>query len=167
MEIYFSTLENTDLQQLYDVFMEAFANFRITRETNFQLFESMLRDSQYDPKLSIGAFESGSRSLIGFVLNRMETGEGSKTAYAILVGTKPSWRRQGVMSRIFEQVLPLLREQGVQVYYTETKKNNQPAIGLYRKQGFQIAGSVVTEVNTVCGTRSTEQYRLVLQLPGT
>ena len=152
------------IQEIYDLFMEAFEGFQITKECTLQLFREMLRSNDYHPLFSMGAFDGSTNKIIGFVLNNVKTINDKKTAYAILVATKPEYRRQNVMSQIFAEVLPILRREQVSIYYTETKRNNEPAINLYLKTGFHITRSVTTEVTTTNGIRQVEQVELLLNL---
>jgi ribosomal protein S18 acetylase RimI-like enzyme len=158
------TLENTSYQLLFDAFIESFQGFRIVAEATFEDFCTMLNNNGYDPAISIGAFTSDTGELAGFILNSMKELESKKTAYIILTGTKPLFRRQGLMKTIFRQIRQLLLDKKVKLYTTEVLLNNEPALKLYQSQGFTIKGEVTTVVTTSAGSRELIQYEMVLDL---
>jgi ribosomal protein S18 acetylase RimI-like enzyme len=138
----YSTLENTSVQTLFLAYLQAFADFPSTRTLSIETFQNMLQRRGYIPGISLGAFERSSHTLGGFILNGFRTCNGKNTAYDIVSGTLPSYRRQGIANTMFEQLKVLLRQKNAEQYVTEVKKDNAAAIELYKKQGFEIRGGL-------------------------
>ena len=70
----------------------------------------------------------------------------------------------GIARTIFEKVIVLLKERGIEVYKTETKRSNTIAQNMYRSLGFEITEEVVTTLKTLNGSREVEQYEVVMKL---
>ena len=96
----------------------------------------LLRRRGYRADLSLGAFDG--EELVGFVFNGSGDWNGRPTAYDTGTAVLPAWRRQGVSTRLFEALLPLLRERGIRQYLLEVIKSNTGAVDLYRKSGFTV-----------------------------
>ena len=75
--------------------------------------------------------------LVSYVLNSILERD-IKTAYDILTGTIPNYRRQGILRTIFEKMKILLQQNEVKLYTTEVLKTNPGALELYLSVGFAI-----------------------------
>ena len=87
-----------------------------------------------------------------------------RTAYDILTGTIPDYRRKGISKAIFDKVKILLKERQVELYTTEVKRNNTIAWNLYQSIGFEIKKEIVTTIKTPKGIRQVEQYEIVMKI---
>lgn len=161
--ITYTTLETVSYETIYNAFVKAFVGFRIVTEATYESFCEMLMEQKYDAAISIGAFESETGELVSFVLNSILRDD-TQTAYDILTGTIPEYRRQGLSRIIFEKVKGLLKQKHKVLYKTEVKKNNAPAITLYKSIGFEIQNEVVTTVKIPGGSRAVEQYEIVMRM---
>lgn len=61
-------------------------------------------------------------------------------AHLLNLAVHPEARRQGVGSALLERALGLARSSGARGVWLEVRTSNRPAIELYRKFGFRIAG---------------------------
>jgi len=113
--IRYSTLENVSTKELFDAFMLSFQGFQITTETTYESFSEMLEERNYDSTISIGAFDSETGELVSYVLNSILERD-VKTAYDILTGTIPNYRRKGISRTIFEKMKILLQQNEVIIY---------------------------------------------------
>lgn len=162
--IKYSTLENVSAEVLYEMNLKTMsANSQLKKEINLDMFCEMLREHDYDPTISIGAFDTETGECVSIVLNSILKCE-KKTAYDILTCTIPEYRRMGIAKTIFEKVKVLLKDKGIEIYTTETKRNNFIAQNMYRSLGFEITREVVTTLKTPHGSREVEQYELVMKL---
>ncbi len=159
--IKYSTLENISNEVLYKTNMKT-ASERLKKEVNLDMFCEMLRERDYDPTISVGAFDMDTGECVSLVLNSIL--KDKKTAYDIITCTIPEYRRRGIARTIFENVKVLLRERGIEIYTTETKRDNVIAQNMYRSLGFEITKEVVTTLKTPYGSREVEQYELVMRL---
>lgn len=161
--ITYSTLENVTKQELFEAFMSSFQGFRITTETTYESFFEMLDQRNYDPTISLGAFDSETGELVSYVLNSVLDRD-VKTAYDILTGTVPSYRRRGISRMIFEKMRVLLQQNEVKIYTTEVLKSNPGALGLYLSVGFFINKEVVHIITTPKGSREVFEYEIVMNV---
>ena len=123
----------------------------------------MLKEQNYDPTISVGAFDTDTGECVSLVLNSILKDK-EKTAYDIITCTIPEYRRRGIARTIFEKVKVLLRERGIDIYITETKRDNVTAQSMYRSLGFEITNEVVTTLKTLTGSRQVEQVEVVMKL---
>ena len=161
--IIYSTLENVTKQELFDAFILSFQGFRIITETTYESFCEMLEQRNYDATISIGAVDSDTGELVSYVLNSMLERD-VKTAYDILTGTIPSYRRRGISKKIFEKMKLLLQQNEVKIYTTEVLKNNSEALGLSLAVGFSIRNEVVNTITTPKGSRDVFEYEIVMNV---
>lgn len=161
--IKYSTMEKVSKEVLFETFMKTADSFRIKDEVNLDMFCEMLIEHDYDPTISIGAFDTGTGELVSFVLNSILKND-KKTAYDILTGTIPNYRRMGISRAIFDKVKILLKEKQVELYTTEVKRNNTIAWNLYKSIGFEIKKEVVTIIKTPYGNREVEQYEIIMKI---
>ena len=161
--ISYSTLENVSDKELYEAFMLSFQGFRITTETTYESFTEMLIERNYDASISFGAFDSETGKLVSYVLNSILERE-NKTAYAILTGTLPNYRRRGIARTIFDKLKDILQQQEVEIYTTTVLKRNSEALGLYLSVGFTIKKEVVNIIKTPKGSREVYEYEIVMSI---
>ncbi len=161
--IKYITLENVSNKILFEAFMQSFQGFRITTETTYESFSEMLAERNYDPKISIGAFDTETGELVSYVLNSILVKD-VKTAYDILTGTIPNYRRRGISKTIFEKLKILLQQNGVMLYTTEVLKNNTGALELYLSVGFKIKDEVVNVIKTPKENREVYENEIVMSI---
>ena len=160
--IKYSTLENVSNEVLFDTNWKTMSE-RLKKEVNLERFCEMLREQDYDPTISVGAFDTETGECVSLVLNSILKDK-DKTAYDIITCTIPEYRRRGIARTIFEKVKVLLRERGIEIYTTETKRDNVIAQSMYQSLGFEITNEVVTTLKTLNGSRQVEQVEVIMKL---
>ena len=160
--ITYTTLENVSGEVLFETNWKTMSE-RLKKEVNLDRFCEMLREQDYDPTISVGAFDTETGECVSLVLNCILKDK-EKTAYDIITCTIPEYRRRGIARTIFEKVKVLLKERGIEIYTTETKRDNVIAQSMYRSLGFEIKNEVVTTMKTPNGSRQVEQYEVVMKL---
>ena len=160
--ITYTTLENVSGEVLFETNRKTMSE-RLKKEVNVDSFCEMLREQDYDPTISVGAFDTETGECVSLVLNSILKDK-EKTAYDIITCTIPEYRRRGIARTIFENVKVLLRERGIEIYTTETKRDNIIAQNMYRSLGFEITNEVVTTLKTLNGSRQVEQVEVVMRL---
>ena len=133
--IKYTTLENVSDKVLFETNWKTMSE-RLKKEVNPDSFSEMLREQGYDPTISVGAFDTATGECVGLVLNSILKDK-EKTAYDIITCTIPEYRRRGIARAIFEKVIVLLKERGIETYTTETKRDNLIAQSMYRSLGFE------------------------------
>ncbi|UNL86641.1 GNAT family N-acetyltransferase [Priestia koreensis] len=79
---------------------------------------------------------------IGLVVNGIRTAKGIKLAYNGGTGVKMSYRNDGVGQLLMDEVLEIYQRENVQLATLEAIKENERAISLYRKKGYEIVDYV-------------------------
>ena len=74
--------------------------------------------------------------LVGYTCVRAMYEEAQVCNVAVL----PEYRRQGIAKQLIEEMLRLSAEKGCQVCEVEVNTENTPAVELYKKCGFEVAG---------------------------
>ncbi|RTE07128.1 GNAT family N-acetyltransferase [Paenibacillus whitsoniae] len=80
---------------------------------------------------------------VGLVMNGFRTIAGRKIAWNGGTGIAPAFRGQGFGRQLMERNLELYREQGVDAALLEALIQNNAAIRLYQKVGYEISGRLV------------------------
>ncbi|MCM1311872.1 MAG: GNAT family N-acetyltransferase [Bacteroides sp.] len=132
MEI--KSLDHLSIDEITDSFLEAFSDYAV-HFTHNQV-KSILRRRGFCPMLTFGMFDNG--KLVSFVFNGIGIKDGIPTAYDTGTGTIKSYRGQGLAAEIFRHTEKRLVKQGIARYLLEVLCDNQPAIALYKKLGFEI-----------------------------
>lgn len=87
--------------------------------------------------------------IVGYIMCRMEHGFSdlrrlrfAKKGHIISVAVMPNYRNQGIASSLVEQALSGLSALDADECYLEVRINNNPAINLYKKIGFEITRTI-------------------------
>jgi len=87
--------------------------------------------------------------VVGYIMCRMEHGfsdlrrlKFAKKGHIISVAVIPDYRNQGIGYSLVEKALSALSALQADECYLEVRTNNDPAITLYRKMGFEISRTV-------------------------
>ncbi|WP_276497866.1 GNAT family N-acetyltransferase [Pontibacter litorisediminis] len=131
-----SFLTATDLPQVRETFLEAFADYVVP----VQLSQEQLRDKVERegilPSFCVGAFVG--EELVGFILTALGEWLGKPTAYNAGTGVVPRYRGHGLTQQMYAFLLPKLRESGVEQCLLEVIEGNMPALKTYGKIGFNF-----------------------------
>jgi len=132
----YKTLDNTNIEILHKVFVDAFSDYQVKMDLPIWKFEQMLQRRGYVAEMSIGAFEN--ERLVGFILNGFRIWNGKLTVYDIGTGVIGEYRRQGITNHILSNVKKIIKEKQVEQYLLEVIKSNESAVELYKKQDFEF-----------------------------
>lgn len=135
--INFKSLESTSIDELHKTFIEAFSDYQVNLNMSLSSFEDMLERHGYLNKASVGAFDDD--KLIGFLLVGIRMWNGKMTAYDTGTAIIKKYRSHGITSKMFLKNKELLMAMGIETYLLEVIQNNDAAVKLYRKQGFEIS----------------------------
>lgn len=128
------SLAGSNLDTLFEAFSMAFVDYNI--QLNKAELEKMLNRRGFVAELSFGAFDND--RLVSFTFNGIGMYNGLKTAYDTGTGTLKDYRGQGLASRIFTESIPSLVSAGVKQYLLEVLQDNNSAVSVYTKQGFEV-----------------------------
>lgn len=145
-----TTLSNFTLAEVLDAFEAAFADYAVSFSRD-QL-ESMLQRRGFTPALSAAVVNDG--SIIAFVLNGVAEYHGKLTAYDIGTGTLPEFRGRRLTDRLIEHCREEFSLAGVQSCLLEVLSNNEPAIAIYKRQGYSVTREFI------CHTAQASELRV-------
>ncbi|ETI67714.1 GNAT family N-acetyltransferase [Neobacillus vireti] len=114
-----------------------FVQIEMTAETFFQRFIN----EGLSMNMSLVAFDG--EEPVAIILNGVRTIDGKKTVWNGGTGVATSYRGKGVSKQLMEETLKLYAEEGIEVATLEAIKENERAIRLYQKYGYEIIDSVV------------------------
>lgn len=129
-------LNMDDLPQLHRAYVESFADYAIKIQPTLEQISRVLVRNGLRWDISAGAFD-GENRLIAFTANGFDQWLDQPTAYDSGTGVLPAHRRSGAAYKLFEFMLPKLKEEGIRQYLLEVISTNEPALRLYRKLGFE------------------------------
>lgn len=159
MNIHYKYLSGIELEVVFAANIEAFSDYFVPMEMTKEDFRNHLMQNAVDLSMSVGAFSDG--KLIGYTLNGFGDWDGVSTVYDAGTGVVPEYRRQGIGTALFEFMLSTLKEIGTQQMLLEVLTNNEKAIDLYRKIGFEKSRTLnFYEQTSLIKSRQTKKLRL-------
>ncbi|WP_298546512.1 GNAT family N-acetyltransferase [uncultured Aquimarina sp.] len=131
-----NTLRGIDTKDILNVFNESFSDYFIPFQlTEEQLVSKMLAD-KVNLNLSVGVFEH--KKLVAFILHGFDKINNQKIVYNGGTGVIPKKRGFGLTKQMYDFILPVLEEKGINELLLEVITKNTPAIKSYKKSGYKI-----------------------------
>ncbi len=136
----FSFLKEHDIPDLYDAFMGAFADYVVPIKLSRKEFDVKIKREGVQLSFCVGAYQ-GNR-LVGFIMTGLGEWLGKPTAYNAGTGVLPEHRGQRLTERMYEALLPKLRESGIEQCLLEVIRQNEAALKVYQRIGFRTTRSL-------------------------
>lgn len=130
------SLSGVTIQIIYDAFANAFSDYVEPFNLSYEQLKYMIERRGFNLDLSFGAFNKD--QLVGFTLNGIGDWNGKLTAYDTGTGIIKEFRKKGVATKLFNESLPVLRENNISQYLLEVIRTNTSAYELYKKAGFDV-----------------------------
>src|SRR5205807_2562 len=105
-------LDEAYFSRLYDAFILAFSDYVVPFALTEVQFRNHIVLNAVDLDSTIGCVDG--ENLIGFSLNGFGEWLGKSTVYDAGTGVIPDFRRQGVSQKMFDLMLPIFKEKGVE-----------------------------------------------------
>ena len=141
------TLQSVSTEEIRLCFNEAFHKYFVPVNLNAAQFEQKLTIEGYAPSISAGTFAGD--KLVGFILHSEGLHGNKRTAYNSGTGVVPSHRGQQLLRRMYDYLLPLLKEKKVQKSILEVIQENEKAQRAYKDAGFTIVRELYSYQGTV------------------
>ncbi|KAK8660970.1 hypothetical protein V6N13_051874 [Hibiscus sabdariffa] len=121
-------------------------NLMQLKKLNTGVFPVAFPDKYYDDALASGEFSKLAyyRDIcVGAIASRQDKKEdGSIRVYIMSVGVLPPYRGLGIAAKLLNHALDLCLKQHIPEIFLHVQANNEGAIKLYKKFGFEITESV-------------------------
>jgi ribosomal protein S18 acetylase RimI-like enzyme len=130
------SLEHTSIRDILATLNLAFSDYFVPINFTEAYVNERWSASGVDYKLSFGVFDEG--KLVGFIIHAINMYGNTKVAYNASTGIIPSHRRQGLLAKLYDKTISVLKENGIQKSTLECITENQRAVLAYQKVGFQI-----------------------------
>ena len=135
--ITYRRLTDKDFPRLYHATLAAFSDYTVPYQPTQKSLQRMFLINGVSFGLSVGAFDGD--EMIGFAVNAVGVWRGRRTVYNSGTGIVPSCRRRGISRKMFDFILPILREDNIEQYLLEVISENEPAVRLYQSLGFETS----------------------------
>ncbi|WP_299704681.1 GNAT family N-acetyltransferase [uncultured Pontibacter sp.] len=136
----FSFLREQDIPELHDTFHTAFSDYMVPIKLTREDFAMKIKREGIQLTFCVGAYFG--QKLVGFVLTGIGEWLGKPTAYNAGTGVVPEHRSNRLTQRIYAQMLPKLRESGIEQCLLEVIQENTAALKAYQTIGFEITRSL-------------------------
>ncbi|RQO36645.1 GNAT family N-acetyltransferase [Chryseobacterium sp. KBW03] len=132
----FKTLANTSIDEILSVFNHSFSDYIVPFHLTKEVLISKIAAEKLDMNISVGAFEEG--RLVSFILQAEKVENGEKTIYNGGTGVVPESRGKGLVRKMYDFIIPVLKERNANILLLEVIEGNQNAIRAYENLGFTI-----------------------------
>ncbi|MBB6611237.1 GNAT family N-acetyltransferase [Pontibacter sp. Tf4] len=139
-EYSFTLLAAQDMPVLHQIFLNAFADYIVPIQLTEEQFYTKLKREGIEPAFCVGAYSGG--KMVGFILTGLGEYQGKPTAYNAGTGVLPAHRGHHLTRKMYEVLLPKLRESGLERGLLEVIQENEPALRSYKAIGFQVTRSL-------------------------
>ncbi|TZG00148.1 GNAT family N-acetyltransferase (plasmid) [Chryseobacterium panacisoli] len=132
----FKTLANTSIDEILSAFNQSFSDYVVPFHLTREVLISKIAAEKLDMNISVGAFDDG--KLVSFILQSEKVENGEKTIYNGGTGVVPESRGKGLVRKMYDFIIPVLKERNANTLLLEVIEGNQPAIRAYENLGFTI-----------------------------
>ncbi|MFL6562954.1 MAG: GNAT family N-acetyltransferase, partial [Bacillus sp. (in: firmicutes)] len=136
----FKKLTECTVHEMLTAWNRGFEGYFVPMEMTAELFFNRLVNEGLSLKQSLVAFDGAEP--VAIVLNGFRVVDGEKIAWNGGTGIAPEYRGRGVSTFLMEAALKVYSEEGVEVATLEAIKENERAIRLYKKYGYEITDSL-------------------------
>lgn len=132
MEI--KTLKGVEISSIVDAFNKAFSDYVINFSFNNESFQRKIDAENIKLEYSPAAFVNG--EIVGFILNGLDEINGVKSVSNGGTGIVPEQRGQRIVQKLYNYILPILKDEGYRHHQLEVFAGNDKAEKSYENVGF-------------------------------
>lgn len=129
-------LAECTLDEVLKAWNDGFEGYFVQIKLNAEAFLNRLVGEGLSPNHSIVTFDKNKP--VGIVLNGFRNVDGKMIAWNGGTGVATDYRGKGISRALMEEVLEIYKEENVEVATLEVIKENERAIKLYEKYGYDI-----------------------------
>lgn len=141
-------LEGVAIKDLLKAFNESFSDYFTPFQLSAAQLSSKMLADKIDLNLSVGVFEN--ENLIAFILHGYASINNEKTGYNGGTGVLPEKRGAGLTKKMYQFILPWLKNHGMDKLQLEVISENIQAITSYEKVGYKVKRRLVCYKGTIC-----------------
>lgn len=134
-------LNTCTFDEAVQIWNDGFKGYFVDMTVSLDAYLRRFEGDGLSPEHSFIAFRDGKPA--GFLLNGIRTNDGKRVAWNGGTGVSPAFRGQGVGKILVEAALKLYAEESVEIATLEALSNNEAAISLYQKCGYEIIDRLV------------------------
>ncbi|MFH7818099.1 GNAT family N-acetyltransferase [Neobacillus thermocopriae] len=141
MEIKFKKLTECKIEDIIRAWNRGFEGYYINIEMTPDTFFHRMVNEGLSMNHSLLAFHG--ENPVAILVNGIRTLNGKKTAWNGGTGIAPEYRGKGVSRLLMEEAMKIYEKEGIEVATLEAIKENERAIRLYKRFGYEIVDSLV------------------------
>jgi ribosomal protein S18 acetylase RimI-like enzyme len=149
----FRNLADLNITDLLSVFNLSFSDYVVPFHLTLEQLKSKINAEKIDMNLSVGAFQSD--QIVGFILQAEKVEDGKRMIYNAGTGVIPDYRGQGLVRKMYDYIIPMLRDRKTDILTLEVIEGNEPAIRAYTNLGFKISRKLLCFKGTI---KASEKY---------
>jgi ribosomal protein S18 acetylase RimI-like enzyme len=149
----FRNLADLNITDLLSVFNLSFSDYVVPFHLTLEQLKSKINAEKIDMNLSVGAFQSD--QIVGFILQAEKVEDGKRMIYNAGTGVTPEYRGQGLVRKMYDYIIPMLRDRKTDIFTLEVIEGNEPAIRAYTNLGFNISRKLLCFKGTI---KASEKY---------
>ncbi len=135
-------LMTTDPKLIVDCLHEAFSDYAVPMKMPSKYWIDRWEMANISYEYSYGYFDN--HQLVGFLLHGLDHWNGNDCFYNMATGVIPTYRGQGIVTKIYEHCKALLSSNKINYGYLEVLTNNKKAIRAYEKAEFKIIDELIS-----------------------
>ncbi|WP_394140411.1 GNAT family N-acetyltransferase [Cytobacillus oceanisediminis] len=124
------------LEETLTAWNKGFTGYLVPVKMDVQAFMNRMALAGLSPEKSIIAFMHGEPS--GIIMTGIREIDGRKIAWNGGTGIAPEYRGKGLSVTMMEEVMKIYKEENVNIAVLEAIKENERAIRLYKKMGYEV-----------------------------
>ena len=90
--------------------------------------------------IRLAAFANG--EIAGFIIAHVDIERKALFGHIITIDVTPTYRRQGIAQKLLQKTETIFKDHGIKECRLEVREDNAAALNLYRKLGYQKAGTL-------------------------
>ena len=90
---------------------------------------------------TIALVAKADNEVAGFVIIQIEL-DNNEFGHIVTLNIAPNYRHKGIATKLMQEIESLLKQRGVSECHLEVREDNNPAIKLYQKLGYQTMGKL-------------------------